>query len=73
MWLARPALPNGSRTDRQRIAAWFAGFLPAEQSQVSPSPLFTRGEPGVKTGGGSHAALFIGKLYPKTPKPQNPL
>ena len=49
-------------TDRQRIAAWFAGFLPADNPKYSFAALY-EGEPGVKTGGGSLAAPLIGKLY----------
>ena len=49
-------------TDRQRIAAWFAGFLPADNPKYSFAALY-EGEPGVKTGGGSHAAPLIGKLF----------
>lgn len=49
-------------TDRQRIAAWFAGFLPADAPKYSFAALY-EGEPGVKTGGGSHAAPIIGKIF----------
>jgi penicillin-binding protein 2 len=49
-------------TDRQRIAAWFGGFLPADNPKYSFAALY-EGEPGVKTGGGSHAAPLIGKLF----------
>ncbi|MEI8293961.1 MAG: penicillin-binding transpeptidase domain-containing protein [bacterium] len=49
-------------TDRQRIAAWFAGFLPAADPKYAFAALY-EGEPGVKTGGGSHAAPLIGKLF----------
>ena len=49
-------------TDRQRIAAWFAGFLPADNPKYSFAALY-EGEPGVKTGGGSHAAPLVGKLF----------
>jgi penicillin-binding protein 2 len=49
-------------TDRQRIAAWFGGFLPADNPKYSFAALY-EGEPGVKTGGGSHAAPLVGKLF----------
>jgi penicillin-binding protein 2 len=69
-------------TDRQRIAAWFAGFLPADAPKYSFAALY-EGEPGVKTGGGSHAAPIIGKIFKEiykksatnkasTPAPQPP-
>lgn len=49
-------------TDRQRIAAWFAGFLPADNPQYSFAALY-EGEPNVKAGGGSHAAPLIGQVF----------
>jgi len=50
-------------TDRQRIAAWFAGFLPADNPQYAFAALY-EGEPTVKSiGGGSHAAPLIGELF----------
>jgi len=57
-------------TDRQRIAAWFAGFLPADNPKYSFAALY-EGEPGVKTGGGSHAAPLIGKLFREVYKTSN--
>lgn len=57
-------------TDRQRIAAWFAGFLPADNPKYSFAALY-EGEPGVKTGGGSHAAPLIGKLFREIYKTSN--
>lgn len=59
--------------DRQRIAAWFAGFLPAEQPRYAFAALH-EGEPGVKTiGGGSHAAPIIGQIFkPFFSKPATP-
>jgi penicillin-binding protein 2 len=49
--------------DRQRIAAWFAGFMPAERPDYAFAALY-EGEPNVKSiGGGSHAAPLIGKVF----------
>jgi penicillin-binding protein 2 len=48
--------------DRQRIAAWFAGFAPAENAEVAFAAVY-EGEPGVRSvGGGTHAAPLIGEL-----------
>jgi penicillin-binding protein 2 len=49
-------------TDRQRIAAWFAGFLPAENPQYSFAAVY-ESEPNAKAGGGSHAAPLIGQVF----------
>ena len=50
-------------TERQRIAAWFAGFMPAGSPQYAFAALY-EGEPNVKSiGGGSHAAPLIGKVF----------
>ena len=59
-------------TDRQRTAAWFAGFIPASAPQFAFAALY-EGEPGDNTiHGGSHAAPLIGKvfaeIYPNAPK-----
>ncbi len=52
-------------TDRQRTAAWFAGFAPAENPQYAFAALY-EGEPNDNTvHGGSHAAPIIGKLLKK--------
>lgn len=48
--------------DRQRTAAWFAGFLPADDPKFAFAAVY-EGDPGVKTGGGSHAAPLIGKTF----------
>jgi penicillin-binding protein 2 len=49
--------------DKQRIAAWFAGFLPADNPRYAFAALY-EGEPNVKTiGGGSHAAPLIGQVF----------
>jgi penicillin-binding protein 2 len=49
--------------DRQRIAAWFAGFLPAENPQYAFAALY-ESEPNAKSvGGGSHAAPLIGQVF----------
>jgi len=50
-------------TDRQRTAAWFAGFMPAEAPQYAFTALY-EGEPNDNSvHGGSHAAPLIGKLF----------
>ena len=47
----------------QRTAAWFAGFLPADEPQYAFAALY-EGEPNDNTvHGGSHAAPIIGKLF----------
>jgi len=59
-------------TNKQRTAAWFAGFIPALAPQFAFAALY-EGEPGDNTiHGGSHAAPLIGKvfaeIYPGVPK-----
>ena len=50
-------------TEKQRTAAWFTGFLPAENPQYAFAALY-EGEPNDNTvHGGSHAAPIIGKLF----------
>ena len=50
-------------TEKQRTAAWFAGFIPAEDPQYAFAALY-EGEPNDNTvHGGSHAAPIIGKLF----------
>lgn len=49
-------------TERQRIAAWFAGFMPAESPRYAFAALY-ESEPNAKAGGGSHAAPIIGKIF----------
>ena len=49
-------------TNKQRTAAWFAGFVPAENPQYAFAAVY-EGEPGDNTiHGGSHAAPLIGKV-----------
>jgi len=49
-------------TNKQRVAAWFAGFVPAENPQYAFAALY-EGEPGDNSvHGGSHAAPLIGKV-----------
>jgi penicillin-binding protein 2 len=48
--------------NKQRTAAWFAGFVPAELPQYAFAAVY-EGEPGDNTiHGGSHAAPLIGKV-----------
>jgi len=50
-------------TARQRTAAWFAGFLPADDPQYAFAALY-EGEPNDDSiHGGSHAAPLIGKVF----------
>lgn len=50
-------------TEKQRTAAWFAGFIPAENPQYAFCALY-EGEPNDNSvHGGSHAAPIIGKLF----------
>ena len=50
-------------TDRQRIAAWFTGFLPANEPKYAFAALY-EGEPGDQSvHGGSHAAPIVGKVF----------
>jgi penicillin-binding protein 2 len=47
----------------QRTAAWFTGFLPADDPQYAFAALY-EGEPNDDTvHGGSHAAPIVGKLF----------
>jgi penicillin-binding protein 2 len=60
-------------TARQRTAAWFAGFLPAEDPQYAFAALY-EGEPNDNSvHGGSHAAPLIGKVFKQVfhPKPKS--
>ncbi len=62
---------GGGNRDKQRTAAWFAGFVPAEHPQYAFAALY-EGEPGDNSvHGGSHAAPLIGKvlkeIYGSTP------
>lgn len=47
---------------KQRTAAWFAGFLPADNPQFAFAAVY-ESDPNVKAGGGSHAAPLIGKVF----------
>lgn len=50
-------------TDKQRTAAWFAGFVPADNPQYAFAALY-EGEPNDHSvHGGSHAAPLIGKVF----------
>jgi len=50
-------------TDRQRIAAWFTGFMPAGEPRYAFTALY-EGEPNDQSvHGGSHAAPLIGKAF----------
>jgi penicillin-binding protein 2 len=53
---------GGKSKETQRTAAWFAGFVPAEQPQYAFAAVY-EGDPGDNTvHGGSHAAPLIGKV-----------
>lgn len=47
---------------RQRTAAWFAGYLPADNPRYAFAAVY-EADPGVKAGGGSHAAPLISKVF----------
>ena len=50
-------------TNKQRTAAWFTGFMPAENPRYAFAALY-EGEPNDNSvHGGSHAAPLIGKLF----------
>lgn len=49
-------------TEKQRTAAWFAGFLPADAPQYAFAAVY-EAPPGVKAHGGSVAAPMIGKVF----------
>ncbi len=50
-------------TDRQRIAAWFTGFMPANDPKYAFTALY-EGEPNDQSvHGGSHAAPLVGKVF----------
>ena len=54
----------------QRTAAWFAGFIPADEPQYAFAALY-EGEPNDNTvHGGSHAAPIIGKFFKQIYTPQ---
>ena len=49
--------------NKQRTAAWFAGFVPAENPEYAFAALY-EGEPNDDTvHGGSHAAPLVGKVF----------
>ena len=59
-------------TEKQRTAAWFTGFLPADNPQYAFAALY-EGEPNDNTvHGGSHAAPIIGKLFKQVYAPAKP-
>jgi penicillin-binding protein 2 len=58
-------------TNKQRTAAWFAGFVPAENPQYAFAAVY-EGEPGDNTiHGGSHAAPLIGKVLKEVYGPKD--
>ena len=48
--------------ERERTAAWFAGFLPAKQPQYAFAALY-EGDVGSTVHGGSAAAPMIGSIF----------
>ncbi len=57
---------------RQRIAAWFAGFAPAEEPRYAFAAVY-EGAPGdSRIGGGSHAAPMIGAVLKQLLKDYKP-
>jgi penicillin-binding protein 2 len=57
--------------ENQRTAAWFAGFAPAENPRFAFAAVY-EADPGVKAGGGSHAAPLIGKVLQTVFAPGKP-
>jgi penicillin-binding protein 2 len=56
---------GGGNPDKQRTAAWFAGFAPAENPRYAFAAVY-EGEPGDNSiHGGSHGAPLIGKTLQK--------
>lgn len=49
-------------TQRQRTAAWFAGYMPADDPKYAFAAVY-EGDVGQRIGGGSHAAPLIGKVF----------
>ena len=48
--------------NKERTAAWFAGYLPAERPQYAFAALY-EGDVGSKVHGGSAAAPMIGQIF----------
>ncbi len=57
--------------NKERTAAWFAGFVPAEHPQYAFAALY-EGDVGSKVHGGSAAAPMIGKILKEIYKGQKP-
>jgi len=55
--------------NKERTAAWFAGFLPADQPQYAFAALY-EGEVGSKVHGGSTAAPMIADIFKEIYKGQ---
>ena len=55
--------------NKERTAAWFAGFLPADQPQFAFASLY-EGDVGSKAHGGSTAAPMIGDIFKQIYKSQ---
>ena len=55
--------------NNERTAAWFAGFLPADQPQYAFAALY-EGDVGKDVHGGSHAAPMIGQIFKEIYKGQ---
>ncbi len=58
----KPAPRNGDRKTKERTAAWFAGFLPADQPRYAFAAVY-EGEVGSKVHGGSAAAPMIADVF----------
>jgi penicillin-binding protein 2 len=55
--------------NKERTAAWFAGFLPADQPQFAFASLY-EGDVGSKAHGGTTAAPMIGEIFKQVYKAQ---
>lgn len=63
---------GGGDSDKERTAAWFAGFAPAENPRYAFAAVY-EGEPGDSSiHGGSHAAPLIGKTLKQIFAPSKP-
>jgi penicillin-binding protein 2 len=63
---------GGGDEDKERTAAWFAGFAPAENPRYAFAAVY-EGEPGDHSvHGGSHAAPLIGKTLKQIFTPTKP-
>jgi len=58
----KTGMPQWGPKKKERTAAWFAGFVPANRPQYAFAALY-EGDVGASVHGGSNAAPMIGKLF----------